>query len=137
MCMYHTNVDGEDVYIGNAVPPVPDLTGVEMNQAKDGGRPMTAPIGDDKTGEIDASDSGLLIRSAKGKAQNKKPAKPCGKAGRKPTKRAAEIAEIAAILPTKPNEMAWDYIHYDDCIEDLGANFLIWERVPWSGRPCR
>lgn len=130
MCMFHTNLDGEDVYIGNAVPPVPDLTGVEMNQAKDGGRPMTAPIGDDKTGEIDASDSGLLIRSAKGKAQNKKTAKPRGKAGRKPTKRAAEIAEIAAILPTKPNEMAWDYIHSDDCIEDLGANFLIWERVP-------
>lgn len=44
--------------------------------------------------------------------------------------REAEIAAILAALPEEPSDAAMEYIRTDDCIEEIGANLLIWERVP-------
>ena len=112
MCMFHTNVDGEDVYIGNAVPPVPDLLGVEQNRAatSGGGRQIA-----------DTTDGGPRLPAPAG---GRRPS------GGKRTKRAAEIATILATLPDEPNEESRHYIHSDDTIDEIGANLLIWERVP-------
>ncbi len=103
MCMFHAKIDGEDIYIGDAVPQVPDLTGVKLNQAAN-----TVPSQKNRTTADDSSTR-----------ENH-------------SKRTTEIAAIAASLPEEPNEINMDYIYGDDNIDVIGANLLIWERIPMA-----
>ena len=49
---------------------------------------------------------------------------------RRQSAREAEAAELAGLLPILPKQEVQEYIGSDDVIDLIGANLLIWERVP-------